>query len=156
MEKFLLGFREARKAKHLLDSFLNSFRFLVVNIDQCIIDLPAARVCVTPCVCYIAVHDEGGACASKFVNTQWKHYQSDLLNKGTLLLSLEYISMTKNVPLRSMFIYCTLFSPWMERTRTHDLPGCLLYRDRNKLSNVTSLRPISPQYQGHTHCFYSQ
>ena len=70
MEKFVLGFREARKAKHLLASFLNSFGFLVVNIDQCVIDPPVARVCVTTCVCYIAVHDEGGACTIKFINTQ--------------------------------------------------------------------------------------
>lgn len=69
MGKFLLGFREARKAGHPLNPFLNALGFPVVVVHQGVVDPPAAWVCVVPRVCYVAVDDEHGACTIKFRNT---------------------------------------------------------------------------------------
>lgn len=61
MEKFLLTLGETRKTEYLLNSFLDSFGFFIVNIHQSAIDFPAPQICIILCVYYVAVYSKGGA-----------------------------------------------------------------------------------------------
>lgn len=56
------AFREARKTRHLLQSFSDAFGVTVVVVHQGVVDSPASKICIIPRVCDVAVHRKGGAC----------------------------------------------------------------------------------------------
>ena len=140
MGKFALGCREATRARHSLNSFLNALGFPVVVIDQGIVDPPAAWVCVVPRVCYVAVDNEHGACTIKFRNTSWDPNQGDLHHKGTLLLNLESLSITKNI-LPEVNIHL-LYSLPGQRWGGHETTQDAYCTDKNKQPDTTRLGPV--------------
>lgn len=52
---------EKLEKQHLLNSFLDSFGFFIVNIHQSAIDCPAPQICIILPIFYVAVYSKGGA-----------------------------------------------------------------------------------------------
>lgn len=120
MKKFFPTQSEVREPQHLLKSFSDSFGFIIVIIHPGVIDSPGSEICIIPCVCYIAVYSKGRACKNKFINITRKIYKNNQLNKHPLLLSPEYLFITKNPPWRSMLIY---FIPSLDRNHRDKWPS---------------------------------
>lgn len=55
----LAGFQS--RYQHLLNSFPDALGIIVVVVHQGFVDSPAPQVCILLGVCYIAVHNKGGA-----------------------------------------------------------------------------------------------